>query len=180
MAPGQTAGILTQVEVRVLELEPSRTAVVRATTSWPEFATQWRPMLDEVWRFLRRGGAGVAKHGLNVMLYLDDAPTVEVGVQVDRDFEPSGSVVPSGLPGGLAATARHTGPMSRIGDTHDSVVRWCAEHGHALTGVRWEIYGDPDPSTGHFDVEVFWALASEVARGRDSSPFNVSRYVMLS
>ena len=25
-------------------------------------------------------------------------------------------------------------------------------------GPRWEIYGDPDPSTGDFDVAVFWSL----------------------
>jgi hypothetical protein len=28
-----------------------------------------------------------------------------------------------------------------------------------VAGPRWEIYGDPDPSTGDFDVEVFWLLA---------------------
>lgn len=24
----------------------------------------------------------------------------------------------------------------------------------------WEIYGDPDPSTGDFDVDVFWSLVA--------------------
>jgi hypothetical protein len=27
-------------------------------------------------------------------------------------------------------------------------------------GPRWEIYGDPDPSTGDFDVDVFWSLVA--------------------
>ena len=27
-------------------------------------------------------------------------------------------------------------------------------------GPRWEIYGDPDPSSGHFDVQVFWSLVA--------------------
>jgi hypothetical protein len=27
-----------------------------------------------------------------------------------------------------------------------------------LTGVRWEIYGDPAPETGHFDVTLYWQL----------------------
>ena len=26
-------------------------------------------------------------------------------------------------------------------------------------GKWWEIYGDPDPQTGHFDVAVYWELA---------------------
>jgi hypothetical protein len=29
-----------------------------------------------------------------------------------------------------------------------------------LAGPRWEIYGDPDPSSGHFDVQVFWSLVT--------------------
>jgi hypothetical protein len=31
---------------------------------------------------------------------------------------------------------------------------------YRLAGPHWEIYGDPDPSTGHFDVEVFWSLVA--------------------
>jgi hypothetical protein len=31
-------------------------------------------------------------------------------------------------------------------------------HGHRLAGPRWEIYGDPDPSSGDFTVQVFWSL----------------------
>ena len=146
--------------VRVIDVEPSATAVVRETTSWAQFPTQWRPMLDEVWRFLRTAPPGIRKHGHNVMLYFDDLPTVEVGVQVSGRFEPRGRVFPSRLPDGRVATATHTGPISRIGETHDAVVTWCSEHHHALTGVRWEVYGDPDPSTGHFDVDVFWVLAT--------------------
>ena len=68
-------------------------------------------MLDQVWRFLREAPGDLSKDGHNVMLYEDDRPTVEVGVQVNGSFEPHGSVVPSMLPGGLVATATHTGPI---------------------------------------------------------------------
>ena len=147
-------------EVTVRTVEPSPTAVVVASTTWADFPSQWGPMLDKVWSFLRSEPAGVHKHGHNVMLYRDDVPNVEVGVEVSRAFEPVGDVTPSALPGGMVATATHTGPIGRIGDTHGDVRRWCDTHGHRLTGVRWEIYGDPDPGTGHFDVDVFWALAT--------------------
>ena len=53
----------------------------------------------------------------------------------------------------------HTGTPGEIGAAHDAVHAWCSAQGRKLTGVRWEIYGDPDPQTGHFDVAVYWELA---------------------
>jgi hypothetical protein len=32
------------------------------------------------------------------------------------------------------------------------------ERVEALAGPHWQIYGDPDPATGEFDVDVFWSL----------------------
>jgi hypothetical protein len=78
-------------------------------------------------------------------VYKDDVPNVEVGVQVSTSFDPVGRVVPSSLPSGLAATATHTGPIDRIGDTHKVVCEWCKANGHRLTGPRWKIYGHPYP-----------------------------------
>jgi effector-binding domain-containing protein len=92
------------------------------------------------------------------MLYKDDIPNVEVRVQVNGAFEPSGDVVPSHLPGGPAATAMDTGPMHRIGDAHQAIVEWCERNGHRMDGRRWEICGQPDPSTGTFCVELYWSV----------------------
>jgi hypothetical protein len=46
------------------------------------------------------------------------------------------------------------GSFDRAGD-----VVWSQANGYRLAGPRWEIYGDPDPSTGDFAVNVFWLLA---------------------
>lgn len=153
------------VEVTVMSVEPTPTAVVAAATTWTQFPTTWGPMLDEVWKFLRNDApAGLYEHGHNIMLYKDDVPNVEVGVQVSGSFDSAnsanstGPVVASALPGGLVASAIHTGPIGEIGDTHRAVREWSAASGYRLAGPHWEIYGDPEPSTGHFDVEVFWAL----------------------
>ena len=149
------------VEVTAKTVEPTPTAVVAAATTWAEFPKMWRPMLDEVWSYLRSdAGEGLYKHGHNIMLYKDDVPNVEVGVQVSGSFAPRGPVVSSTLPGGLAATATHTGPIASIGDTHHAVCAWSTANGYRLAGTRWDIYGDPDPSTGAFDVEVYWSLAA--------------------
>jgi effector-binding domain-containing protein len=148
-------------DVTVKTVEPTPTAVVAAATTWAEFPKTWGPMLDKVWSFLRGDApAGLYQQGHNIMLYKDDTPNVEVGVQVSSSFSPAGDVVASSLPGGLVATATHTGPIARLGDTHQVVRESSTANGYRLAGPRWEIYGDPDPSTGDFDVDVFWSLAA--------------------
>jgi len=149
------------VEVTVRSVEPVPTAVVGAATTWAEFPSLWLPMLDKVWGFLRGDAPqGLYLHGHNIMLYADDVPNIEVGVQVTGSFSRAGDVVPSSLPGGLVATATHTGPIAGIGDTHRAVCEWSTANGYQLAGTRWEIYGDPDLSTGDFDVAVFWSLVA--------------------
>lgn len=145
------------VSVRTVAATP--TAVVATATTWQEFPTLWGPMLYKVWSFLRsEGGTGVYDGGHNTMLYKDDLPHVEVGVQVSGPFAPVGEVRASTLPGGLVASTTHTGPIARIGETHRAVAAWSSANGHRLAGPRWEVYGDPDPSTGDFAVEVCWLL----------------------
>ena len=147
------------VTVKIVEVTP--TAVVAAATTWAEFPNIWGPMLGEVWSFLRgEAPKGLYTNGHNIMLYKDGVPNVEVGVQVTGPFAPAGQVVTSALQGGLAASATHTGPISKIGDTHRTVSDWSKTNGYRLAGPHWEIYGDPDPSTGDFDVEVFWSLVA--------------------
>ena len=149
------------VDVTVKTAEPTPTAVVVAATTWAEFPAIWEPMLDMVWSFLRGGApAGLCQQGHNIMLYKDDVPNVEVGVQVSGSFDPAGDVVPSALPGGLVATATYTGPVATIGDTHEAVCEWSRANGYRPAGPRWEIYGDPEPCSGHFDVQVFWSLVA--------------------
>src|SRR5260370_2007333 len=149
------------VDVTVPTVEPAPTGVVMAASTWAEFPTVWGPMLDQVWSFLRGGAPeGLYQHGHNIMLYKDDVPNVEIGVQVSGSFDPAGHVVPSLLPGGLVATMTHTGPIAKIGDTHQAVCQWSPANGDRLPGPHWEIYGDPDPSGGDVDVEAFWALGA--------------------
>jgi hypothetical protein len=78
------------VEVTVKTVEPTPTAVVVAATTWAEFPAMWGPMLDQVWSFLRGGAPeGLYRQGHNIMLYQDDVPNVEVGVQVSGSFWPA-------------------------------------------------------------------------------------------
>jgi effector-binding domain-containing protein len=143
-------------EVSVRETAESPTAVVAQETTWEDFPGLWRSLLDEVYAFLRGGGATQSGH--NVMLYRDDVPNVEVGVQVAGTFAPSGRVVPSALPAGRVASAIHRGSYDELDGAHRAIREWCAARGHKLTGTRWEIYGDWRENPEELETEVNYLL----------------------
>jgi effector-binding domain-containing protein len=136
--------------------EECPTAVVARQTTWEEFPALWGRLLDEVYTFLRDGGA--TQEGHNVMLYLDDVPNVEVGVQVTGPFIPAGRVVPSVLPAGRVATTVHRGSYDHLNAAHRAVLAWCAAQGHELTGTRWEIYGDWHENPDDLETEICYLL----------------------
>jgi hypothetical protein len=142
------------VAVADLVVRAQPTAVVAETTSWAEFPALWPRLLDEVWAAVR-SRAGIAP-GRNVMLYLDDAPTVEIGVEVAGPFESIGRVRPSTLPAGRVATAR--GRVTDIGTAHEAVAAWCDARGLARTGVLWEVYGHQREGSADVEVDVFHLL----------------------
>jgi hypothetical protein len=146
--------------VTIVTTTATPTAVVREASTWEAFPTRWRQLLDEVWAFVR--SAGVAA-GRNVMLYADDVPNVEVGVEVSEAFAPSERVVASALPAGRAARTVDRGPPTPEGlaAAHAAALCWCSANGEQPTGVRWEVYGhwrDDDPDG--FETEIYWLLSS--------------------
>ena len=132
------------------------TAVVELATTWAEFPRVWPLLLDEVYAFVRGGGASQAGH--NIMLYRDDVPNVEVGIQVAGPFEPSGRVRPSELPAARVATTIHRGPYDGLDAAHTAVRAWSLARGHTLTGTRWEIYGDWREDPQELETEVSWVV----------------------
>jgi effector-binding domain-containing protein len=137
------------MDVVVENVAARLTAVVAETTTWEAFPALWRPLLDEVYAFVRpQPRLATDGRWQNVMLYRDDTPHVEVGVLVAGPFSPAGRVVQSELPAGRVATAVHRGDYTGLGLAHDAVHRHATEHGLALAGPRWEVYGHPeDPET---------------------------------
>jgi len=129
-----------EYEISVQTVEARPTAVVAQATTWADFPHVWRGLLDEVYAFVRAGGA--TQQGQNIMLYRDDVPNVEVGIEVAGSFASSDRVVPSELPAGQVATTVHRGPYDRLNEAHHAVRAWCLTNGHAISGTRWEIYGD--------------------------------------
>jgi effector-binding domain-containing protein len=144
-------------QVTVTDVAARPTVVVAATTTWQEFPRLWKEMLDEVWACLRAGG--VHSGCPNVMLYRDDVPHVEVGVELGRPCPLTGRVVASTLPAGAVATTVHNGPYAGLGSAHEAVLEWCAAHGRPPAGPRWEIYGPHRDDPAEVWTEVYYLLS---------------------
>ena len=145
-----------QHEVTVIEAQTHPTAVVAATTTWQAFPTLWRGLLDEVWACLR--AAGINRGCPNVMLYLDAVPHVEVGVELRQPCPLTGRVVASALPAGQVAMTVHHGPSAGLGEAHGAIRDWCAAHGRAPAGPRWEVHGPHRDDPAEVWTEVYWLL----------------------
>jgi effector-binding domain-containing protein len=93
------------------------------------------------------------------MLYRDDVPHVEVGVELHQPCPLTGRVVASALPAGRAAVTVHRGPYADLASAHRAVLDWCATQGLRPAGPRWEIYGPHRDDPAELRTEVYWLLA---------------------
>ena len=156
-------------DVALRTVAPRPTAVVSQTTTWQQFPSVWRPLLDEVYGFVRGRQADLAPDDgpevwRNAFLYLDDKPTVEIGVLVSGSFEPHGRVVPSQLPGGDVVTAVHRGDYAELGRTHDAVGEFIAAHGLVRVGPSWEIYGHWREDPSELETEIYYLVQRSASR----------------
>jgi effector-binding domain-containing protein len=138
-------------------VDPRPTAVVAAATTWQEFPTLWKELLDEVWGCLRAGGVDGGHR--NVMLYRDEVPHVEVGVELLRPIPLTGRVAASTLPAGQVATTVHRGSYAGLAAGHRAVLGWCAAHERTPAGPRWEVYGPHHDDPAEAWTEVYWLLS---------------------
>jgi effector-binding domain-containing protein len=149
-------------EIQLTSVEAIPTAVIRSRVDPKELSKFVPAACGEVWSFIR--SAGLPRPGRHVALYLD-AGWVEVGAEVAEPFAGNDRVRCSQLPAGRAVTTTHFGPYARLGDAHSAIRPWCAEHGHRLSRVCWEIYGHWDESwnadPSKIRTDVFHLLENE-------------------
>jgi len=140
-------------EVTTLE---RRTAVIAETTTWRAFPGLWAELLEEVWT-VARSHVGITP-GRNVMLYKDDVPNVEIGVEVSEAFGTIGRVVSGTLPGGRVVTTTHRGRYEDLASAHAAIIEWCERRGLERAGPRWEIYGHWSETSANQEVEIYHLL----------------------
>lgn len=144
-------------DVRIENVTGSRPlAVVRRRADRRDLSRVVPEACGIVWNVIR--AQQVKGAGRHVAVYLDDRINLEVGVELAAPFAGHGDVVGSSIPSGTVATATHFGPYDRLHAAHQAIRDWCADHGHALAGPSWEIYGhwedtwNSDPSKIRTDV----------------------------
>ena len=130
-------------QIKLANVEAIPTAVIRSRVPPKELSKFVPAACGEVWSFIR--SVGLSRPGRHVALYLD-AGWVEVGAEVSERFAGNDRVHCSHLPAGRAVTTAHLGPYACLGDAHAEVRQWCAERGHRLSRICWEIYGHWDES----------------------------------
>ena len=148
--------------VSVQVVTPRILAAVRRRVAIGEVAGAWRPALDEVWAFLR-AHPDLRDGGHNIFLYhhparRDEPMDVDFGVQVVREFTPSGDVRPARTPAGRAAVATHRGPYEQLVRAHEAVNVWADANRVEFAGLSWEIYGDPTPDPAETETTVMYLL----------------------
>jgi effector-binding domain-containing protein len=144
-------------KIEVKQSEPTLTAVIRSRVR-PEELSKFVPAAcGEVWSYFR--SEGLPKPGRHTALYLGDGQgSVEVGAEVRERFAGNDRIQCSALPAGRVVSTVHLGPYQRLGEAHTAIREWCAEHGHRLSCVSWEIYGhweeswNADPSKIRTDI----------------------------
>ncbi|HWX19003.1 MAG TPA: GyrI-like domain-containing protein [Candidatus Binatia bacterium] len=125
-------------EIKLANTQTILTAVIRSRVRPKELSKFVPAACGEVWSFIR--SAGLPRPGRHMALYLEGG-LVEVGAEVTERFAGNDRVHCSQLPAGCVATTTHFGPYAHLGEAHSQIRQWCAEHGHQLSGVCWEIYG---------------------------------------
>jgi effector-binding domain-containing protein len=147
-------------QVTLTHSEPTPLAVIRGRVPAKELSKFVPAACGEVWSFVR--AAGLPKPGRHVAVYLDGQGSVEVGVELTAPFTGNDRVHCSHLPAGRVATTVHLGPYQLLSAAHNAIRAWCAEHGHRLSPVSWEIYGHWQESwnkdASQIRTDVFYLL----------------------
>ncbi|MBV8176893.1 MAG: GyrI-like domain-containing protein [Verrucomicrobia bacterium] len=150
------------LSVTVQTVSPRLIAAVRRKVAVGDVGATWRPALDQVWAFLRTH-PGLCEGGHNIFLYhqparCGDPMEVDFGIEVVREFDPSGEVRPVKTPGGEVVVATHVGPYDQLGQAYDAIHAWAAANDRALAGKSWEIYGDWQDDPAKLETTVMFLL----------------------
>jgi effector-binding domain-containing protein len=153
-----------EYQIRVEQVGPLTTAVVRRRARLGEPSTVVPQACGEVWEFIR--ASRLPHPGRNLALYLDGEVNLECGVEIAQPFVGNDRVVCSSTPAGMVATTVHMGPYERLHEAHAAIREWCTTHGHSVAVPNWEVYGHWNDDPSKLRTDVFYLLeAAEKSAG---------------
>jgi len=146
-------------EVTVGRVERQLIAAARQRTTFKKVSSEIQDLLSHSWSLIR-STPGLREEGHNVAIYWEQSGegSIEVGVQVVREFEATEAVVCSATPAGEVARTAHFGPYNRLGPAHEAVREWCKSNGREFRLPFWEIYGDWSDDPAQLRTDVLYLL----------------------
>jgi AraC family transcriptional regulator len=147
------------------EIAEEPVLVVRRRIKPSEVAATLAAALGQVFQYAQQNGIALA--GQPFTRYIEWGPgiwTIEAGLPVTAKVATTSSesdVRADVLPGGLVATATHTGPYDKLNEAHAAVQQWVEAQGLRSAGAPWEVYvTDPAdyPDPKDWKTDVFWPL----------------------
>jgi effector-binding domain-containing protein len=146
-------------QVSVLQVERKLVAAARQRTSFDKISHEIRDLLSQPWALIKET-SGLRTDGDNVAIYWAESGvgSIEVGVQVVREFESTETVVCSATPAGTVARTAHFGPYNRLRAAHNAVRAWCKQNQREIALPFWEIYGDWSDDPAKLRTDVLYLL----------------------
>jgi AraC family transcriptional regulator len=139
---------------------------IRRRVKPDELAKALAEMFGEIFLFAQQTGTALA--GQPLTRYVEWGPgllTIEGAMPIAAPFagrDGTSATVHGGmLPGGLVATAIHTGPYDKLIGAHAAIQLWIEEQGLVARGGPWELYvTDPAdyPDPKDWKTEIFWPV----------------------
>jgi effector-binding domain-containing protein len=137
-------------------VEPQLIAVVHQRARQAELKTVVPQACGDSWNLLKKAGI---KGGRNIAVYLDGEMNLEIGQEVFAPFQSTSELFCSSTPGGEVVTTAHIGPYDRLGEAHQALQQWIADHNRTLAGPSWELYGHWTDDVTQLRTDVFYLLA---------------------
>jgi hypothetical protein len=136
------------VEARQVDTQPI--AVVRGRASTANLPVRIRALFDEFY------GAFKSKGELNIVFYPGTGGGGEFDIECGVRVNGGGN---SSTPAGTAATTTYFGSYDRMGPAHEAIHQWSRDHGRALAGPSWEVYGHWTDDPAKLRTDIFYLLS---------------------
>lgn len=147
------------------EISEQPVLAVRRRIKPSEVAETLGAALGQVFQYAQQNGIALA--GQPFTRYIEWGPgiwTIEAGLPVTAAVGKTtlqGDVRADVLPGGLVATATHTGPYDKLTEAHAAIQQWMEAQGLQSAGAPWEVYvTDPaeHPDPKDWRTDLFWPV----------------------
>jgi hypothetical protein len=144
-------------------VEPQLIACVHRRARLDQLTKVVPAACGDSWNLVKRLGI---KAGRNVAVYLDcdvgGEINMEIGQEVFGPFPSTNDLFCSSTPGGEVITTAHIGPYDRLGDAHQALRQWAADHKRTFAGPNWELYGHWTDDANALRTDVFYLLTDDL------------------